>query len=80
MKVKKLTKRLKKRGSKIKSLMVLKGVRQVDIAEEEKVSAPLVSAVVSGHKKSPRVRNAIARALGTAVEDLWPNNNGEKAA
>jgi DNA-binding XRE family transcriptional regulator len=66
---------------RVKSLMVLKGVKQVDICRKLHVTPQTVSLIVSGKKKSARIRAAIAKALGVKVEDLWPNgNNNHKRA
>lgn len=59
-------------GREIKAMMVLKGVKQVDICRKLKVTPAAVSRVVSG-KKMTKVREAIADALGKRVEDLWPD-------
>jgi len=68
--------------NKVKSMMVLKGVKQVDICRKLNVAPATVSLIVSGKKVSARIRKAIARALGVKVEELWlaNNNNRRKAA
>lgn len=58
---------------KIRALMVLKNVTNVQIAKYEGVSETYVSLVINGHRRGPRIRKAIARALGMRVEDLWPS-------
>ncbi len=78
MEVNNLTVRTKKRS--VKALLVDRGVKQVDIAHGCAVSPALVSGVVSGKKKSRRVRRAIARALGMKVSDLWQTSGGREAA
>jgi len=70
----------KRVNNKVKSLMVLKGVKQVDICRKLHVTPQTVSLIVSGKKKSARIRAAIAKALGVKVEDLWPNGNNHKRA
>ena len=66
---------------KVKALIVLEDLKQKDIADALGVSPTLVSLVIAGKKKSPRVRAAIAKALGMTIGQLWPNNNhGKKAA
>lgn len=65
---------------RVKSLMVLKGVQQVDICRKLHVTPATVSLIVSGKKTSARVRLAIAKALGMRVEELWPNDGHKKAA
>lgn len=63
----------------IKALIVLNGISISDIARQAKVSRQWVSMVVNGHKKSRRIRKAIASAVGKSVEELWPNGNNKAA-
>lgn len=63
----------------IKALIVLKGTSISDIARQARVSRQWVSMVVNGHKKSKRIRKAIAQAVGKPVEELWPNGNNKAA-
>lgn len=70
----------KEMNTKIKAMMVLQGVKQADICRELNVKPSTVSLIVSGKKKSSRVRKAIAVALGKRVEDLWPERPRIKAA
>lgn len=67
-----------KEAQRIRSLMILKGVKCIDIAKQTEVSRTWVSLVLNGHKNSIRIRKAIADALGMKVEDLWPNKNKTK--
>ena len=60
----------------IKALLVVAGVKQVDIARRLKTSRSFVSEVVSGKKRTLRVRRAIARSLGLKVSELWPPKKG----
>lgn len=60
---------------KVKALMVLNGIKGVDIAKKLKVSPVTVYIVISGKGKSRRIQKAIADALGMSFEDLWPENN-----
>lgn len=59
---------------KVKSLMVLKGIKMVDIARQIGVSRVTVSIVITGKGKSRRIQQAIAVALGEKYERLWPSN------
>lgn len=63
--------------NEIKALMMLKGVTNIRIAKEEGVSKTWVSLVLNNHKKSARIRLAIANALGVKVEDLWSESETE---
>jgi transcriptional regulator with XRE-family HTH domain len=58
---------------KLKSLMMRKGITGREIARRTGVSETWVSLVINNKKKSTRIRNAIARALGRKVKDLWPS-------
>lgn len=80
MKANQFTNNTKKGARYISALLLIQGIRQDEIAEKLKVSAPLVSQVVTnkrgGTKKhGPKVtlvRQAVAEALGVTVEELWP--------
>lgn len=57
----------------IKSELVARGITQVSIANMLKVSRVTVNKVITGHRKNPRVRQAIALAIGKEVQDItWP--------
>lgn len=62
-------------GRRIKALILLQGTTITAIAREAGVSREWVSNIINGHKRSPRIQKAIARALGKKVEDLWPAEN-----
>lgn len=67
-------------GEKIKAQMVLKGVSQREICRTLHVAPATVSLIVSGKKKSRRIRRAIAKALGASYESLWNEPELKKAA
>lgn len=68
-------------NNRVKALMVLKGIKQADICVLLGVRASSVSLIVSGKKRSRRIRTAIAQALGVRVEELWPDkSNAPKRA
>ena len=81
MQVNQITKINKKGARYISALLLIHGIRQDEIAQKLKVSKPLVSMVVTrkrgGTKKhGPKVvliRQAVAKALGMPVEELWPS-------
>ncbi|TAN62564.1 transcriptional regulator [bacterium] len=60
---------------RIKALMVLNGLQNKNIAKQLRVTPTWVSLVVCGHRRSDRVRGAIASALNMSVAELWPENN-----
>jgi len=53
-------------------LMLEKEVSGASIARKAEVDRSAVAHVIAGRVKSPRLRKAIADALGTQVDDLWP--------
>lgn len=55
----------------IKKLMARAGVTQAMIARRVGVSREFVRQVISGIRSTPKVRMAIAEALGRSVEELW---------
>lgn len=48
----------------IKAALVLKQIKQSDIAKRLGVTRQTVNAVIAGRNKSKRVRRAIAKAIG----------------
>lgn len=71
----------KRRARQIKAQLILAGVKHQEIAKRAGVVPSLVTAVINNDRKSIRVRAAIAVALHTTVETLWPpNNSNTKAA
>ncbi len=57
---------------KIKSLMVILGIKQSDLAKEASVKRASISMVIAGKRKSTRLRRMIARAVGKDVTYYWP--------
>jgi transcriptional regulator with XRE-family HTH domain len=57
--------------NEIKALMVLKGIKQSDIAKQLGIKRSSVCGVVSGQHPSRRVQKAIARALKKSFKTLW---------
>ena len=47
------------------------GRTMTSIAEELEVTLPHVSLVVSGERRSPRVEEAVAKAIGRPVEEVF---------
>lgn len=66
--------------TKIKIEMMAREVTGASIARSLGVSRTAICHVVYGRNKSPRIRKAIARALGLKVQDLWPDNGNREAA
>jgi len=58
---------------KIKANLILAGVTQSEIARSLGIKVASVNDVVSGKRKNPRIRSAIAEAIGKPVEKIWPD-------
>jgi len=56
----------------IRSLMVAKGVTNVDIAKEAEVSRQRVYNVMIGRSTGERIRGIIAETTGVKTTDIWP--------
>lgn len=56
---------------KIKALLVEKGIKQKEIAEELAVTPGLVSGVIGGHFNSRRIKQAIADKLKMPYCKVW---------
>ncbi len=57
---------------RIKIEMIKKGVKGAEIARRAGVTRVAIYHVIEGRVRSPRLRQAIASALGMSVEKLWP--------
>lgn len=64
----------------IKAALKKKKIRQVFLADILEVHPVSVNEVVSGKRKNPRIRFAIAVSLGLKVSDIWPDNQPNKTA
>lgn len=56
-------------------LMVLHEVTQTRIAKELGITVPAVNSVIKGLRKNPRIRQAIADALGCTFQQIWSDDN-----
>jgi transcriptional regulator with XRE-family HTH domain len=57
--------------NEIKSLMILKGIKQSSIAAQLGVLRSTVSGAVNGQRPSKRIQKAIAKALNESYKKLW---------
>lgn len=57
----------------IRAELILRGINQRSIADQLGVSESAVSHVISGRKRSDRIRRAVARALGKPVHRVFPD-------
>lgn len=56
----------------IKSGLKERRVTQTQIAGMLKVTPVSVNDVITGKRKTPRIRQAVALALGKSVNEIWP--------
>lgn len=55
----------------IKANLILRGISQVSIANQLGVTPSLVSMVIHGTEKSPKVRKVIARLMDKSITEIW---------
>lgn len=67
-------------ATKIKIELLKRGISGAAIARQEGVVRQAIYHVVAGRRRSPRLRGAIARAIGTRVEKLWPEQGRKDKA
>jgi len=58
---------------RIKILMLKKGLTAAEIGRRIGLTRYAITGVINFKWESPRVRNAICKALGVAYEELWDN-------
>ncbi len=63
----------------IKIALIERGTSGAAVARSLGVDRTMVYHVIAGRAKSPRVREAIARAVGKKVSDLWPPEEMDKS-
>jgi|LSQX01.1.fsa_nt_gb predicted transcriptional regulator len=56
----------------IRAALVLKGIRQVEIAKGLGVTEVAVSRVISGQLRSARIERAVAKAIEQPVHKVFP--------
>lgn len=57
---------------RVKGALHLRGVSLADIARQLGVTPTTVTVVSKGHRRSRRIENAIAQALGLSPRTVWP--------
>ncbi len=57
--------------NEIKSHMILKGIKQSDIAAQLGIRRSSVSGAVNGQRPSRRIQKAIAKALNEDYDKVW---------
>jgi len=63
----------------IKDKLSKRGITQVEIARMLNVKPSSVHNVISGKRKTPRIRLAISLATGCSIDELWNDNKIKKA-
>jgi len=56
----------------VKYQLNLRGLSMADIGRQVGVNRSMVSQVISGGKRSPKVERALARVVGIPARDLFP--------
>lgn len=75
MSIKIISEKDKKIYRNIRSLMILHGIKQGDIAKKLGVSQPAISQVLMGKIDSKKIKKEVARKLRRSVRELWPGDN-----
>jgi len=57
--------------NKIKAMLVERGIKQVDIANDLGLTRSAVNKVLNGHAKSHRIKLHIIELLGDDCKDYW---------
>ncbi len=66
--------------TQIKILFLENNTSGAQIGRDNAVGRTAISHTIAGRCKSKRLRNAIAKAINLKVEEIWPEENGNKAA
>ena len=57
--------------NEIKAALMLKGIKQGEIARMLGITAAAVSSVIAGRYKSKRVKLQIAKILSKSINEIW---------
>jgi len=57
----------------INYLLALRGMRHQDLADDLRITRPAVTNVIGGRRKTVRIQEAIAAALGRKIGDIFPD-------
>lgn len=60
--------------NEIKSELVLRKITATDLAKQIGVSRPFVSMTIAGDRKTRRIQEAIAKAIGKPIEEVFPES------
>ncbi|MDR1702481.1 MAG: helix-turn-helix domain-containing protein [Sporomusaceae bacterium] len=56
----------------IKAGLILRKIKQIDIAAQTGYTTEAVNMVIKGIRKNQKIRKAIAAALEKPVSEIWP--------
>jgi lambda repressor-like predicted transcriptional regulator len=56
----------------VRALLVMRGIKQTELAIRCGVGRAELNKVVNGVRKTTHIRQAIAKELGLTIEELWP--------
>lgn len=59
----------------IRAALILAQVPMKELGKCLGVSPQHVGNVISGRRKTPRIRAAVAEAIGKQVSEIWPDSN-----
>lgn len=59
--------------------LVRRGVKVASIARELGITGPSVSQVINERRSTPRIKEAIAKAIGKPVDEVFPDPTKEAA-
>jgi len=57
----------------VHALLILRGIKQVDIARKHFLNSADINRVIHGRRKTAHIRKIIATELGMLVDEIWPN-------
>jgi len=58
--------------NEIRAELIRRNITVTSIAKQLGLKQPNVSAVIRGGRRTPKVRKAIADAIGKSVSEIWP--------
>ena len=65
-------------GSAVKALLTLRNISQTELSTKLGIAPSEISRVITGKRKTPRIRKAIAAELGIPVEVLFDGMDEQK--
>ena len=64
--------------ARIKAALALRGITLSSIAKDLRVKPTTVTIVSKGHRRSRRIEEALATAVGSTAAQIWPDRYPEK--